>query len=34
MALVRTDASEEHIAFVIGMRRINEPVTTLAVTSY
>jgi hypothetical protein len=33
VALVRTDVSEEHVAFIIRMRRIGELGTTLAVTS-
>jgi hypothetical protein len=30
---LRTDVSEEHVASIIGMQRISEPGTTLAVTS-
>jgi hypothetical protein len=33
VALVRTDVSEDRIAFIIGMTRIGELGTTLAVTS-
>jgi hypothetical protein len=33
VALVRTDASEESIAYIIRVRRIGELGTTLAVTS-
>jgi hypothetical protein len=33
VALVRTDVSEEYIAFIIRVTRISEPGTALAVTS-
>jgi hypothetical protein len=33
MALVRTDVSEERMASIIGVKRISELRTTLAVTS-
>jgi hypothetical protein len=33
VALVRTDVSEEHLSFIIRVKTISEPETTLAVTS-